>query len=267
MWKVIGASVTGTSHEAAGKGCEDACGWREENGVTILAVADGAGSRARSAEGAELAVDQALQLAATVTASISQQPGPADRMHLVFAEVKAQIADLAQAEGNDIGDYAATLAVAVLSAEVVCVGQVGDTIAVIGYRGSYETLAPAPRAEYVNETSFVTDDDAAEQVRISVRQAGEADALFLSTDGLRFKILANLTAATPFTPFFEDAQEFASSLDAKTGAIRQFLAGLDDQSGDDKTLLAAVRTADHPASATTGASTASTTTDGTGRGV
>lgn len=45
MCRVIGASVTGRSHEAAGKDCEDASGQRAEPELTCLAVADGAGSR------------------------------------------------------------------------------------------------------------------------------------------------------------------------------------------------------------------------------
>ena len=42
-------------------------------------------------------------------------------------------------------------------------------------------------------------------------------------------------------PFFEDLAAFARSPLASDDAVRAFLAGLDDQSGDDKTLVAAVR--------------------------
>ncbi len=162
-------------------------------------------------------------------------------MRLVFTSVREQIGALAAEEGNDPGDYAATLAVAVMAGEVVCVGQVGDTIAVLGNQGRYETLAPASRTEYVNETSFITDDNVLAQPRITVRPTAEVDAVFLSTDGLRFKILADLAAATPYTPFFEDVQAYVRAHDADTDALRRFLTSLDDQSGDDKTLVAAVR--------------------------
>ena len=42
MWKVIGASVTGSSHEAMETGCEDASHWSSGPEVTCLAIADGA---------------------------------------------------------------------------------------------------------------------------------------------------------------------------------------------------------------------------------
>lgn len=65
--------------------------------------------------------------------------------------------------------------------------------------------------------------------------------MFLSTDGLRFKILADLSTAAPFAPFFEDLAVYTRSAGASAEEIQRFLTGLDDQSGDDKSLIAAVR--------------------------
>lgn len=65
-------------------------------------------------------------------------------------------------------------------------------------------------------------------------------ALFMSTDGLRYKILTNLATQRPFIPFFEDVFEFAQDEASTNEAIQTFLSALDDQSGDDKTLLLAV---------------------------
>lgn len=240
-WKVIGASVAGTSHEAAGKPCEDASAWWWQQDLTCLAVADGAGSRPLSRQGAALAVEQALLLA-RACASRSDAGDPGAWLRLVFQGTCEQVAALASAEGNDAGDYAATLAVAVVTSDVVCIGQLGDTIAVTGHGGRYKTVAPAPRSEYVNETTFLTEHDALDHVRVTLMPAPGVDAVFLSTDGLRYKILSDLAAAAPFTPFFEDATAYVCSPEASTDAVRRFLTGLDDQSGDDKTLVAAVRT-------------------------
>jgi Protein phosphatase 2C len=238
MWRVVGGSVAGTTHEAKGTECQDASQWHVSPGVVCLAVADGAGSRPRSRHGAQLAVERALLL----VAERADDSDPSECLRLVFTDVRDHITAIAAAEGNDPGDYAATLAVAILAGDVVCAGQVGDTIVVTGCRGEYRTADPAPRSEYVNETSFVTDKDALEQLRISVLPPSEVDAVFLSTDGLRFKILADLVAATPFAPFFEDVTAYIRSGEASTEAVCRFLAGLDDQSGDDKSLVGAVRT-------------------------
>jgi hypothetical protein len=268
MWKVIGASVAGTSHEAAGKGCEDASGWRTDAGLTCLAVADGAGSRPMAGRGAALAVQRALLLAGAdgPLADGPQADGPqaggpraggphgggpraggpgggdpAGWLRLIFEDVREQLTALASAEGNDVADYATTLAVAILTGHLVSIGQIGDTIAVTGLGEKYQTVAPAPRAEYVNETTFVTGQHALAQLRITVKPVSEVDAVFLATDGLRFKILDDLAASTPFAPFFGDLAAYARSPLATGDAVRRFLAEVDDQSGDDKTLVAAVR--------------------------
>lgn len=237
MWKVIGASVAGTSHQATGRQCEDACGWRAGAEVTCLAVADGAGSRPQSRCGAALAVESSL----LACAEGPRDGDPAGWLRLIFTAAREQIIARALADGNSADDYATTLAVAILTGTAVAVGQIGDTIAVAGHEGSYQAVAPAPRAEYVNETAFLTGPDALGELRIDVTPAAQADTVFLATDGLRFKILDDLATAAPFAPFFEDLAAFAGSPEASDDAVRAFLAGLDDQSGDDKTLIAAVR--------------------------
>src|SRR5205823_1951909 len=60
-WRILGASVAGTSHRSRGLGCDDANAYRLlADGTAILAVADGAGSASRAAEGAACAVRSAL---------------------------------------------------------------------------------------------------------------------------------------------------------------------------------------------------------------
>jgi hypothetical protein len=238
MWKIIGASVAGNSHLAVGRACEDASAWHAADGCAFLTIADGAGSRVMSRDGASLAVGRALLLATKVAAAGGD---PIGQLPLIFADVREQIVALAGAEGRDADDYATTLAVAVLTPAEVGIAQVGDTIAVVGRGGGYETVAPAPRGEYVNETTFLTGQDALAEIRVRVYPAAEVDGVFLATDGLRFKILDNLAASTPFTPFFDDLAAYAGSEGASDGTLSRFLEGLDDQSGDDKTLVAAVR--------------------------
>jgi len=123
------------------------------------------------------------------------------------------------------------------------VGQIGDTIAVVRGPSGYRLLDPAPRFEYANETSFVTDEGALRELRITVLEAGDVDEIVLSTDGLRLKIL-DLAAAAPYQPFFEDLSLYARTPAATSDAIRVFLEKIPDQTGDDKSLVMAVRDID-----------------------
>jgi hypothetical protein len=258
MWKIAGASVPGTAHLAAGRPCDDACGWFATDGLACLLVADGAGSRPLSRQGSALAVRRALA-AAQAGRLGAHDADPAAWMRAILADVHAAVCELAAGQGRDPGDYATTLAVIALTDEVACVGQIGDAIAVADLGGAYQTVAPAPRGEYVNETAFVTDDRGVAGARITVLPAGPLDGVFLATDGLRYKILGDLVATAPFSPFFDDLGAYLRSPDSSAEAIEKFLAGLtDDQSGDDKTLVGAVRC---PGATIAGASTAGSAAD------
>ena len=61
-WHILGASVQGAGHSARALPCQDAHLWRAlPAGGFVLAVADGAGSSPRSAEGAQQAVMVAIE--------------------------------------------------------------------------------------------------------------------------------------------------------------------------------------------------------------
>jgi hypothetical protein len=239
MWKVIGASVVGTSHQASGRPCEDASGWIAAATLTCLAVADGAGSRRRAERGSAAAVERAVQLAAEQVAS-GASGDPERWVRDVFVDIRDRLSEIAAVEGVEVDELATTLAVAAITPDALCVGQIGDTIAVVGAAGTFETVAPAPRFEYANETVFVTGADALNHLRLVVKPIDGIDEVFLSTDGLRFKIL-DLGTATPYHPFFEDVGVYVRTPDAAPDAVRSFLAGLDDQTGDDKSLVVAAR--------------------------
>ena len=243
MWKVMGASVVGVSHKKDGTQCQDAHGWRNEPGISCLAVADGAGSRPLSAAGSALGVDRAL-----MTAVKRADPAePAAWVRAAFEDAREQIAAMAADAGGQPDDYATTLAVAVLMPDAIAIGQVGDSIAVAGAGGHYRTVAPEVKGEYVNETFFITGPDWLDHLRVTVLPASEADVLALSTDGLRLKILADLATSAPFGPFFDDLASYVRTPQASSAGISEFLTELDDRTGDDKTLVTAVRADPVPA--------------------
>jgi hypothetical protein len=193
-----------------------------------------------SGQGSALAVQSVLT--AVAQAGTPGGGDPVAWVRAILASAHAALSEFAAGQNRDLGDYATTLAVVVLMAEGACVGQIGDTIVVVRRDGAYETVAPARHGEYVNETVFVTDGRGVADARITVLPASTLEAVFLATDGLRFKILADLAATAPFPPFFDDLAAYLRSPDASADAIGRFLSGLtDDQTGDDKTLVGAVR--------------------------
>ena len=62
MWQTQTDRVTGRGHQRQGMPCQDRVLSMERNGVTAIALADGAGSAALSHEGAECAVQAVCEL-------------------------------------------------------------------------------------------------------------------------------------------------------------------------------------------------------------
>jgi len=239
-WRVLGASVTGTLHAEHQRRCEDAHGWSIGDELTVIAVADGAGSRpGTSALGSHMAVATALSRGHEQADSHALATDAEAVACLIVEKVVEALAQEAEAQGLELGRLATTLCVALLDDDHVTVAQVGDGVAVIEHEdGRIETVAHADRFEYANEVVFVTAADALEHLKVFA--ASGVRSVALSTDGLRYKILDDLHAGAPFEPFFRDSFYYARSDVGTSAGIAAFLREVEDQTGDDKTLVLAV---------------------------
>jgi hypothetical protein len=246
MWRVFGGSARGRSHLANDSACQDFCAWQTFGPGLCVAVADGAGSRPRSARGARVAVESVLAWAES-TFSNGRLTRPLEE---AFHWARAGVVELAQANGCAPEEYATTLAVAAADLTSVRIGQLGDSIGVVRRAsGTIEPVAPYRRAEYANETTFLTDDFWLSDLRLTRFPLGSVTAVSLSTDGLQFKILADVAQGIPYFPFFRDLFSWAAEFGGGSESLVRFLDELDDdQSDDDKTLVVAVRTSGEPPS-------------------
>jgi hypothetical protein len=160
----------------------------------------------------------------------------------IFRHARSSLESLAVASERTVDDFATTLAVAVAHDDYVAVGQVGDGIIVVrDQSGVIRSLVIADRFEYANETVFLSAADWDANLKVDRLPAADVAGIALSTDGLRFKILEDLATGVPYAPFFEDAFGWVDSDSATSTAVANFIGGLDDQSGDDKTLVIAGR--------------------------
>lgn len=239
MWRVFGGSTRGRSHLASGGACQDFSAWRTYGGGVCIAIADGAGSRPQAAEGARAAVEAVLAWSqARFSAGRLTRP-----LEEAFLVARASVLELADHLGFPPDELATTLAVAVADATSVRIGQLGDSIGVIARAGGgIEAVRPQTRAEYVNETAFLTDDTWESDLRLSRFPLASITAMSLSTDGLQFKILADVAQGVPYQPFYRDLFAWAAHTKGTSESLVQYLDELDDdQSDDDKTLVVAVR--------------------------
>lgn len=247
-WRVVGASVQGTSHGRTGHPCQDAHGWTAlEGGAVALAAADGAGSAAHAEHGSAAAVRAALGALASAGPLPAGVDAWRERLRGALAAGRAAVLDEAAAMEAEPRELATTLLVAVLTPGGVAAAQVGDGAVVAeDEAGELHALTLPPRSEFANETVFLTMDGALEGAQTAVlgRPARHVAAF---TDGLQGLAL-RLPAGTPHAPFFAPLFRFAAEAegeDEAREALAAFLSGprVTARADDDLTLLLAARVA------------------------
>jgi hypothetical protein len=248
-WRIIAASVPGTSHRQNALPCQDAHAFRVLPGGELLAaVSDGAGSAEHSQAGAHLAVEQAL----TTLDALCQYGTPDDEAEWqaavtgLFDKIHQKLADCANAADAPLRAFAATLTCALVKGDWLVVGQIGDGAAIVEDANGAHFLAARPqRDEYANETYFLTQPDAAHRAVVYAARR-PVRALALTTDGL-LRLALKLPAYEPHSRFFQPLLAFAHEAADETQAqaeLADFLASerVGTRTDDDKTLLLAVRT-------------------------
>ncbi|MEV7869643.1 protein phosphatase 2C domain-containing protein [Streptomyces sp. NPDC088124] len=212
---VAGAAVQGTGHLAAGQGCQDAFkavgpGALKAVGpgaATVLAVADGAGGRERSALGAHIAVDTACRVLAEDVPVSGDSPETwtrwtaaagarvvAEYLRTVTAlletTVPAHPADAPHAPHADVGALAATLAAAVVRFPWVAFVSVGDCFGTVLTRetdGAGAGDGPGRRAPAGADTGR---DSGTEQCHLVLPPPGSGSPgpVFLSSPGAALRV-------------------------------------------------------------------------------
>lgn len=248
IWRTIGASVIGTSHQARGAPCQDAHYFFILPQQTLLiAVADGAGSARRADEGARLVVQQAAKALDHRLAQGQPENKAGWRQVMIeaFEEGHNHLARYAETEATDLHAFATTLTCVLATSHWLVVGQIGDGAVVVQMANEKLcTVIKPQRGEYANETYFLTMANALQYVDIRVVRA-MPQGLVVMTDGM-LRLALKLPSYRPHAPFFKALLTFVSEaedLDQAQIALTAFLASerVCDGTDDDKTLVLATR--------------------------
>ncbi len=260
-WRYALASVAGTSHARQGTPCQDAAACEilapaDGSQVLVAVVADGAGSAARSDEGAQLACALFVD---GVRALLANGGGPRDltREFVVtwLARFRDEIATRAEAASSVPRDYACTLLAAVIGEDSAAYCQIGDGAIVVAAPDdpdNYCWVFWPQQGEYENMTTFATDPAAPNL--IAVEQADQpVDEVALFSDGLQ-RLALHYEGRTAHAPFFRPM--FAPVRAADPGRAETLSAQLatflgsqpvNARTDDDKTLVLATRRESAPA--------------------
>ncbi len=246
-WRVVAASVQGSSHIATGQPCQDANHWAVlPDGTLVAAVADGAGSTEFGGEGARIAVLCAVDAVTSLAPAVWPSDIPAWRKFFnpVLEGARLGITAAAAMQGRLPRDYATTLVVAVATADQVVAVQIGDGASVVSELNlPVQALTIPVSGEFANQTTFLTSPNAIDTAQIRVLQT-RATGVALLSDGLQMLAL-KIPPGIPHEGFFRPLLEFAGAGgDNPDAELAAFLGSpkVIGRTDDDVTLLLAVRT-------------------------
>ena len=256
-WKVIAASVQGTSHLKTDKPCQDASYSTILPGSLLIgAVADGAGSAPFSDEGAQIAVKRAVDTVADAvqlnvgSGASPHAPFTTDQWHEVLrAAMQVALGHVelgAALRGTKPRDFATTLLLFAGLRDGLVAAQIGDGAIVIrDCAGHLHAITTPQSGEYANTTTFLVSPGAFDTVQHRVwDRAYTGVAAF--TDGLQRLALA-MPSGDPHGPFFTPLFDFADRAHDSGKAIEEIDAFLRsskvaERADDDLTLMVARKT-------------------------
>jgi hypothetical protein len=265
-WVVRGATVQGNGHLGRGTSGQDSFDWApipaRQGGQAVawvLAVADGAGSRRRSAQGASLAVGLAVDIATAEFGAVgrpddaeackSLMSGVFDKLRAAFHKAVEAIPSAAPA------NFATTLTVALIADPFIGLASVGDGFTVVRTgRGEsvrfhvvdYEIPDSAEAGQTSSGSSFLTSSDVLERRRVYVIPNGDVTGILLATDGMENSLVEpdKYGALRAYPDTLHDIMRyFGDDAGGTPGEIIDFLRSPEvaSHTRDDKTLLLAVR--------------------------
>ncbi len=191
----------GTSHKTTNTPCQDAHAIETltVNGeeLTFIAISDGAGTAIHADRGSSFAVNEWIKLAHD--GLISGEAIGEQSLGAWALQVRANLTDLATAEGNSVGDYSCTLLGAIVSNTSAWLFQVGDGAWITRSGEVFEAQTWPFQGEYAGETIFITSAEAERHFQIKLSE--RIDALAGFTDGLE-RLALSFSEKAVHGPFF-----------------------------------------------------------------
>lgn len=183
MWHTQSAEVIGRGHEKRNLPCQDRTWSLERNGVTAIALADGAGSARLSHEGAECAVKATCETMCDHFERLYASASPMQMRISVLQEVLPRIRERASALGVSQNDLACTLLAVAVKEDRYLVFHVGDGVICYQKKGHLHVASAPSNGEFSNTTTFLTSKAALRDARVLRGIQTEIEGFALMSDG------------------------------------------------------------------------------------
>ena len=190
-WRILGASVRGRSHAHRGDHRDDAIASGCAHGVTVLAVADGAGSsrlsRIGAAVTAQIAVDRTIARYADADAATPTITRLGTAMANAVHDAAMRLHALAAHVEESPSVFRTTLLLAAIDGDLMLVSQVGDgAVLVQRTDGSVARIGAQRETAWAGEVTCFVPDACAMTQAAALRQVAANDVrlIALVSDGI-----------------------------------------------------------------------------------
>jgi hypothetical protein len=183
MWNSVQCAVQGRGHIKTDTLCQDKTYFLFEKGISVIALADGAGSASMSHFGAEFVTHKICELLTQRFDIYFNEDDGAAIKRVIVGTLMEGLEKLAQELNCETKDLASTLLVAAVKNGKYIILHIGD--GVIGYVKDNELkIASHPEnGEFVNTTVFVTSKDALSTMKMMKGQLNGITGFALMSDG------------------------------------------------------------------------------------
>jgi len=253
MWKIINASVIGTSHINHQQICQDYCLAKQvllnKRNYLIALVSDGAGSAKKSDIGAKFSCEIAFRCIQRSLKTVQNRSLTKLDVKEWIDIVQKSLNQLAKRKGFRIRDFACTLMGTVISKDWALFFQIGDGAMVASISNQWEVIFWPDMGTYANTTYFITETSALSHLHIkTIENPVEEVALF--SDGLQ-RLVLSFVDKKAHAPFFNSLfntlrTQTACCYKELNKSLEQYLSSkiINDRTDDDKTLVLATKRKD-----------------------
>lgn len=181
-WIQVGAAVPGRAHLSASVPCQDSVQHLQDQGVSAIALGDGAGSRPLSHHGSSALTRATCEYLCANFETVSRRPLEDTRAALcayLFDELARTAGDLQKAPG----DLASTLLFVATSGPFTIIGHIGDGVIAGLSDDGMEPVSLPERGEFANQTLFFGGPETWSHLRLQGLSPGAFSAYALMSDG------------------------------------------------------------------------------------
>lgn len=184
FWRTMGITVQGKRNEQNEIECQDVTSSFIKNGISVIALSDGAGSKPRSAEGASIVTSAVTKYIVNNFTKIYSNENVLEVKKELVDDLLNRLAKRAKKYNCDIQDFASTLMFVAIKEDKQCiVGHIGDGVICRDDAKIWKIISKEEKKGAVNETNFVTTSNSYASMNMLKSEIVGCTSFALLTDG------------------------------------------------------------------------------------